>query len=154
MQGKPGLTGIKGETGHQGPSVSNERSIDFKYIVIEEEQTVEEPVWCLWSGRLTCRASVTLNNKVIVCCRGLKKFYNSTVCLAIDSRFKWEELAWVRHSSTWEEYLDKFKCLEAKCCEKTLEKSGARTYGTKSPSRSEALRFIDSAKSPPTKIDG
>ena len=30
----------------------------------------------------------------------------------------------------------------------------ARTYGTKSPSRSEALRFIDSAKSPSTKIDG
>ena len=30
----------------------------------------------------------------------------------------------------------------------------ARTYGTKSPSRSEALRFIDSAKSPTTKIDG
>ena len=27
----------------------------------------------------------------------------------------------------------------------------ARTYGTKSPSRSEALRFIDSAKSPSTK---
>ena len=30
----------------------------------------------------------------------------------------------------------------------------ARTYGTKSPSRSEALRFINSAKSPSTKIDG
>ena len=30
---------------------------------------------------------------------------------------KWEELAWVRHCSTWEE-LDKFKCLEAKCREK------------------------------------
>ena len=30
----------------------------------------------------------------------------------------------------------------------------ARTYGTKSPSRSEALRFIDSAKSPSTIIDG
>ena len=27
---------------------------------------------------------------------------------------KWEELAWVRHSSTSEEYLDKFKYLEAK----------------------------------------
>ena len=65
---------------------------------------------------------------------------------------KWEELAWVRHSSTWEE-LDKFKCLEAKCREKPW-KIRARTYGTKSPSRSEALRFIDSAKSPSTKIDG
>ena len=31
--------------------------------------------------------------------------------------FKWEVLAWVQHSSTWEE-LDKFKCLEAKCREK------------------------------------
>ena len=30
----------------------------------------------------------------------------------------------------------------------------ARTRGTKSPSRSEALRFIDSSKSPSTKIDG
>ena len=30
----------------------------------------------------------------------------------------------------------------------------ARTCGTKSPSRSEALRFIDSSKSPSTKIDG
>ena len=47
----------------------------------------------------------------------------------------------------WEEYLDKFKCQEAKCREKPW-KSPARTYGTKSPSRSEALRFIDSAKSP------
>ena len=59
---------------------------------------------------------------------------------------KWEELAWVRHSSTWEE-LDKFKCPEAKCCEKPW-KVRARTYGSKSPSRSEAPRFIDSAKSP------
>ena len=49
---------------------------------------------------------------------------------------------------TWEE-LDKFKCLEAKCREKPW-KVRARTYGTKSPSRSEALRFIDSAKSPST----
>ena len=63
---------------------------------------------------------------------------------------KWEELAWVRHSSTWEE-LDKFKCLEAECREKPW-KVRARTYGTKSPSRSEALRFIDSAKSPSTKM--
>ena len=55
-------------------------------------------------------------------------------------------------SRTWEE-LDKFKCLEAKCREKPW-KVRARTYGTKSPSRSEALRFIDSAKSPSTKIDG
>ena len=54
--------------------------------------------------------------------------------------------------STWEE-LDKFKCPEAKCREKPW-KVRARTYGTKSPSRSEALRFIDSAKSPSTKIDG
>ena len=45
------------------------------------------------------------------------------------------------------EELDKFKCLEAKCREKPW-KVRARTYGTKSPSRSEALRFIDSAKSP------
>ena len=66
---------------------------------------------------------------------------------------KWEESAWVRHSSTWEE-LDKFKCLEAKCRGKNPGKVRARTYGTKSPSRSEALRFIDSAKSPSTKIDG
>ena len=36
---------------------------------------------------------------------------------------------------------------------KTL-KVRARTYGTKSPSRSEALRFIDSAKSPSTYVDG
>ena len=62
---------------------------------------------------------------------------------------KWEGLAWVRHSSTGEEQ-DKFKCLEAKCREKPW-KVRARTYGTKSPSRSEALRFIDSAKS---QVDG
>ena len=31
-------------------------------------------------------------------------------------RSKWEELAWVRHSSKWEE-LDKFKWIEAKCRE-------------------------------------
>ena len=37
---------------------------------------------------------------------------------------------------------------------KSPGKVRARTYGTKSPSRSEALRFIDSAKSPSTKIDG
>ena len=55
----------------------------------------------------------------------------------------------------WEE-LDKFKCQEAECREKPW-KVRARTYGTKSPSRSEALRFIDSAKFPSTtgtKIDG
>ena len=64
---------------------------------------------------------------------------------------KWEELAWVRHSSTWEEP-GKFKCQEAKCREKPW-KVRARTYRTKSHSRSEALRFMDSAKSPSTKID-
>ena len=38
---------------------------------------------------------------------------------------------------------------------KTLEKSGLElTCGTKSPSRSEALRFRDSAKSPSTNLDG
>ena len=51
------------------------------------------------------------------------------------------------------EELGKFKCLEAKCREKPW-KVRARTYRTKSPSRSEALRFMDSAKSPSTKIDG
>ena len=50
----------------------------------------------------------------------------------------------VEGKGKWEE-LDKFKCLEAKCREKPW-KVRARTYGTKSPSRSEALRFIDSAK--------
>ena len=54
-----------------------------------------------------------------------------------------------RKRTKWEE-LDKFKCLEAKCREKPW-KVRARTYGTKSPSRSEALRFIDSAKSPSTR---
>ena len=39
--------------------------------------------------------------------------------------WKWEELAWVRHSSTWEEYLDKFKCLEAKCREKPWKNPGS-----------------------------
>ena len=54
----------------------------------------------------------------------------------------------------WEE-LDKFKFLEAKCREKPWKVRGRTyVYGTKSPSRSEALRFIDSAKSPSTKIDG
>ena len=66
------------------------------------------------------------------------------------TKLKWEELAWVRHSSAWEE-LDKFKCLEAKCRENPW-RVRARTYGTKSPSRSEALRFIDSTKSPSTYI--
>ena len=54
-------------------------------------------------------------------------------------KLKWEELAltFVRHSSTWEEYLDKlnclvdkFNCLVAKCRERkniTLEKSGLAT---------------------------
>ena len=37
---------------------------------------------------------------------------------------------------------------------KTPGEVRARTCGTKSPSRSEALRFIDSSKSPSTKIDG
>ena len=37
---------------------------------------------------------------------------------------------------------------------KTLEKSGLEPCGTNSPSRSEALCFVDSAKSPSTKIDG
>ena len=35
----------------------------------------------------------------------------------VKESLKWEELAWVRHSSTWEEP-DKFKCPEAKCREK------------------------------------
>ena len=47
----------------------------------------------------------------------------------------------------WEEYQDKFKCPEAKC-RVNPGKVRASTYGTKSPSRSGALRFIDSAKSP------
>ena len=34
------------------------------------------------------------------------------------------------------------------CSEKTMQKSGLKHNGTKSPSRSEALRFINSAKSP------
>ena len=55
---------------------------------------------------------------------------------------------------TLEEYLDKFKSQEAKCREKSTGKIRARTHGTISPSRSDALRFIDSAKSPSTKIDG
>ena len=37
---------------------------------------------------------------------------------------------------------------------KTPGEVRARTCGTKLPSRSEALRFIDSSKSPSTKIDG
>ena len=37
---------------------------------------------------------------------------------------------------------------------KTPGEVRARTCGTKSPSQSETLRFIDSAKSPSTKIDG
>ena len=37
---------------------------------------------------------------------------------------------------------------------KTPGEFRARTCGTKSPSRSEAMRFIDSSKSPSTKIDG
>ena len=37
---------------------------------------------------------------------------------------------------------------------KTPGEVRARTWGTKSPSRSEAMRFIDSSKSPSTKIDG
>ena len=37
---------------------------------------------------------------------------------------------------------------------KTPGEVRARTCGTKSPCRSEALRFIDSSKSPSTKIDG
>ena len=41
----------------------------------------------------------------------------------VNVTMKCEESAWVRHTSTWEE-LDKFKCPEAKCREKTLEKSG------------------------------
>ena len=48
---------------------------------------------------------------------------------------KWEELAWVRHSSTWEEYLDKFA--QKPNVVKKPGKVRARTYGTKSPSRSE-----------------
>ena len=41
--------------------------------------------------------------------------------------WKWEELAWVRHSSTWEER-DKFQCPEAKCREKPWKRS-ARRFG-------------------------
>ena len=41
------------------------------------------------------------------------------LCMSVSPThiLKWEELAWVRHSSTWEE-LDKFKRIEAKCREK------------------------------------
>ena len=41
------------------------------------------------------------------------------------NNIKWDELAWVRHSSTWEEYLDKFKCLEARCREKRWKSLGS-----------------------------
>ena len=78
---------------------------------------------------------------------------NSIVCFAASipcqSRYLTVRRMPTVLKSTWEE-LDKFKCLEAKCREKPW-KVRARTYGTKSPSWSEALRFIDSAKSPSTK---
>ena len=44
--------------------------------------------------------------------------------LNTDYIVSWEELAWVRHSSTWEEYLDKFKMPRNQMSWKTLEKSG------------------------------
>ena len=66
----------------------------------------------------------------------------------------WSRKCRGHQTMTASEELDKFKCLEAKCRGKNPGKVQARTYGTKSPSRSEALRFIDSAKSPSTKIDG
>ena len=56
-----------------------------------------------------------------------------------------------RHLWHWKKVQDKGP--EAPCREKPGEVR-ARTCGTKLPSRSEALRFIDSAKSPSTKIDG
>ena len=80
-------------------------------------------------------------------------FFPAADCLAVLNLIRTVQpggvkLAFWRHacnsgvsSDTWEE-LDKFKCLEAKCREKPW-KVRARTYGTKSPSRSEALRFID-----------
>ena len=52
----------------------------------------------------------------------------------------------------WKKVQDKGQ--EAPCREKPLGEVRARTCGTKSPSRSEALHFIDSSKSPSTKIDG
>ena len=81
------------------------------------------------------------------------KFINKQFCLwegntglsapCLQNRQKW--ISTLQIQSYLGEELDKFKCLEAKCREKPW-KVRARTYGTKSPSRSEALRFIDSAK--------
>ena len=82
----------------------------------------------------------------------LKSTSNYFACGLGDLPF---EMRWVGLGMTYEymRRVDKFKCLQAKCREKPW-KVRARTYGTKAPSRSEALRFIESAKSPSTKIDG
>ena len=72
-------------------------------------------------------APVNGQRRVLIFCHpemeaGIEHFYRTT---GVNSWLKWEELAWVRHSSTWEEYLDKFKCLEAKCREKPWKSPGS-----------------------------
>ena len=61
-------------------------------------------------------------------------------------------LAWVRQLSTLKE--SSRQRPRSAMSRKTPGEVRARTCGTNSPSRSEALRFIDSSKSPSTKIDG
>ena len=59
---------------------------------------------------------------------------------------EWERLAWVQgwpgygRVVQWTHFLDKNQ--EACCRETSLEKSGLKSYGTTSPSRSESLRII------------
>ena len=67
-------------------------------------------------------------------------------------KFEWRGLAWVRQYNTLKESF-KTKAWKRRAV-KNPRKVRARTCSTKSPSRPEALRFIDSAKSPSTKIDG
>ena len=69
--------------------------------------------------------------------------------IRVEKSLKWEELARARHSSTWEEYLDNWKCLEAKCREKTLQKSVLEPTAPNRLARLKILRFIDSARPTP-----
>ena len=88
--------------------------------------TLEALVACGWSCCLQRRPFVACANGKYPWRLGCDCTSNRAPCTnnKKNCHVKWSVSdAWTSKQCLWEEYLDKFKCLEAKCREKTLEKS-------------------------------
>ena len=97
-----------------------------------------------WNGP-DCQRSIFQERKYICL---IRHDQSSNEALQVKKAVCWRTLLYL----FWKKV--QHKGLEAPCREKPPGEVRARTCGTKSPSRSEALRFIDSSKSPTTKTDG